>query len=242
MVYLNWKVLSLEKSRFNVLKLQLRIVKCILVGDISKSLSIQKILLSSHSARVISIQSTFSSTLFPNKESFSFSDKIQLNFLLLSNLNSWSPSYSFYNNFVFSFSDICWQNLIMLALVPAHEANFSPLNFGFRSISSLDFIQRIMLIKLSDFFISSNMKIISVKFSFPKKLNKLLIRFILSKLFISRSIKISFFKYLSLGFDFNSYDKLYYLNNLQTFFVNLFFDNFNFLQKYSYFFQIIKNT
>lgn len=233
MFCLNWKILSLEKSRFNIAKLQIRIFKSILVGDVSKSLSIQKLLLFSQSARLLSIQSSFFCYMFQSKKKISFNDKIKLNFLLLNNLNFWNPSYNFFANSVFSFSDICWQNLVMLALLPAHEATFSPLNFGFRAINSIYFFQRIFLLKLSDNYLSLNMKILRIKFFFPKEKSKFLIRFVLSKLLIPRLIKVSFFKYFSLGFDFTVSNSLVYSwNNLQSFLINLVFDNFGFYFDY----------
>ena len=234
MINLNWRILSLEKSRFNVYKLQTRIFKSILVGDVLKSFSIQKLLLFSHSARIISIQSSFStSSSLQTKLNLSFNDKVILNSLLSKNLFSWSPSFSFSSTSVFSFSDICWQNLVILALAPAHEGTLNPLNFGFRSSSSIYLIQRVVLLKLSDFYLSFNTKILRVKFFFPKQRNKLIVRFILSKLFLPRPIKISFFRYFALGFLFDTCNKLVFSwNNLQTFLINLFFDNLGFTVDY----------
>jgi len=102
----NWKVLSWEKSRFNVFRLQLRIFKAVLVSDLKKCFAVQNILLKSNSARLLSIKLSFNKniSISSNQDNFSFSKKLRLNNLLLDKVFNWTFNYN-----TFSLEDFACQ-------------------------------------------------------------------------------------------------------------------------------------
>lgn len=92
----SWNMLSWKKAHSNIHRLQKRILKSVLVGDIKKCLQIQKLLISSNSACLLSIKFIFQNDInsilsVNNKISLSFLEKFELVKFLQKNAANWSP-------------------------------------------------------------------------------------------------------------------------------------------------------
>lgn len=195
MKYLSWKVLSWEKSRLNLFKLQLRILKSVLVGDIKKSFSIQKVLINSRSARLLSIKFGFNNNLMSSslQDNFSFYKRSYINSLLLKEFFNWN-----FGSNIMSLSNLCWQELVRFTLSPSYEVNLSPLSFGFRSLKSINFLQDCLLLKLRNCVFSRYFVVMVVDIDIDKII--LDFKFILSTLLVPRNLKFSILRFIKCGF------------------------------------------
>lgn len=215
---------SLFKARTNVFRLQKRIFKSIFVGDITSAFRIQKILISSNSARFLAIRYvTYNkSNLLFQGLSLNFIDKFNLNQYLIENTYNWKPhktaNFSFlknqyrnsYNFFEFwSVFDYSWQCLVKFAIEPAQEAIFSPRSFGFRSSDLFYEVQKIVFFNLDRQSFGLQKRVAIIKFEdFVEKFNY---NQFFKKLLVPRFIKIGIFRFFKLGF------RLRFGNNVKDF-------------------------
>nr|YP_009538639.1 ycf13 [Phacus pleuronectes]AYQ93669.1 ycf13 [Phacus pleuronectes] len=206
----SWKLLSWNKSYLNVFRLQKRIFKALLVGDLKMCLSLQKLLLSSNSLRLLAVRSVTLenfSKLNENK-SLNFVDKYNLSIYLLNNVYNWKPqklkkffflkkdgSSSFTNSF--SLFDRAWQFLIKIILEPVCEASISPRNFSFRGFKSIYFLQRSLFLNLNKKSFGMQKRVLVVFVSTPIK--SFDINLFLKKILVPRSIKIGIFRFFKMG-------------------------------------------
>nr|YP_009540838.1 ycf13 [Phacus inflexus]AYQ93297.1 ycf13 [Phacus inflexus] len=230
----SWNMLSWDKARANLYRLQKRIFKSVFVGDIQKCLQIQKLLISSNSACLLSIRLVSQSNIKYNsgvddKISLSFLEKFELVKFLQKNANNWSPQKNkkisfinenscFYKKTTFTFSDQSWQTLVKFALEPAHEAIFSPRNFGYRSHNSIYDAQKILFLNLNKASYGFQKRVLIVKFSdvcYSFNYNILL-----KKIIIPRSIKLGIFRFLKSGL-FPSFEKPSSENSLEILLANI---------------------
>jgi len=227
MSFSNWKVLSWEKSRFNVFRLQLRIFKSVLVSDLKKCFAIQNVLLKSNSARLLSIKLSFNKNIstLSNQDNFAFSKKLNLNNLLFERVFNWTFNHNF-----FSLGDFAWEQLVLFSLLPAHEAVFSPLNFGFRSFVAVNSFQSILLLKLKNHLFSDFFNILEIKIKISRFL--LNFKYLLNNILISRNIKFTILNYLKLGAFLFSYSYEFSSPTFMSFLLNVLVDKFSFSLDY----------
>lgn len=194
MNYLGWKVLSWEKSRLNLFKLQLRIFKSVLVSDIQKCFAIQKILLLSNSARLLSIKFSLNKNFrfITDGVNFSFYDKVNLNKLLLRKVFKWDFSSN-----LSTFSDLAWQQLVLFAICPSQESISDPLNFFFRSSKAINFMQSCLLLKLKNLVLLKYSGVVKVKLILDNTFLNL--KFILTNLLASRDLKLCILRFLKVS-------------------------------------------
>lgn len=214
MLFYSWNTLSWEKARSNLYRLQKRIFKSVLVGDLQKCLQIQKLLISSNSACLLAIRlvSQTESKLTPEKKlnlSLSFTEKFDLVRILQKNSTNWSPQKSkniffrqhessIYKKGLFTFADKCWQTLITFALEPAHEAIFSPRNFGSRNSLCVYDAQKLLFLNLNKASYGFQKRVLILKFRYTYE--SFDYNILLKKIIAPRSIKLGIFRFLKSGF------------------------------------------
>lgn len=203
----NTVLLSWEKSRSNLFRLQRRILKSVFIGDLVYALKLQKLLIISNSARLLSIRfnTTFTKDLLVADKisKISLNEKFRINALLLKSAYSWKPvnckDIVFTNDYIntcssfklWSIQDRCWQCLVKFALEPAHIVNFYPRNFNIEMVANIQKCISLSLIKESYGY---QKRVLVVKFN--DKFNSINNLYLLNKIFAPRSIKISIFKFL----------------------------------------------
>lgn len=143
-----WKSLPWKKFQRKVFRLQKRIWKAIRVGDKAKAKSLQKLLLSSRSAKWMAIRqvtqlNTGKKTAgIDGKTALSFGERLEL-MNLLNNYRKWEhlglrqvpiPKKDGTKRMlkIPTIADRAWQCLLKLAIEPAHEAVFHARSYGFR--------------------------------------------------------------------------------------------------------------
>lgn len=208
----SWNMLSWYKARTNVFRFQKRIFKAVLVGDVHVCLLLQKLLITSNSSRLLAIRFSclFSVQIhYSNNVSLSFVERYNLNrFLLLSSFN-WNPTppkkvffsdkYGFSSKKnILSLADSSWQILISFALEAAHEAVFSPRNFGFRSNYSIFEAQKIIFLNLNKVSFGYQKRILLV--NLVDSFEGFNLNYLLKRLILPRTIKLGVFRFLKLGF------------------------------------------
>nr|YP_009540897.1 ycf13 [Lepocinclis tripteris]AYQ93359.1 ycf13 [Lepocinclis tripteris] len=206
------ELLSWQKARFNVFLLQKRIYKSIFVGDFNQAIRIQKLLLLSSSARSLVIR-------FISKEVFNLSisnfnvkenyigllDKFKLSSYLNKFVMNWYPSTSLdfkikninlfsKDMFLWVVADSCWQCLVKLSMDPACEALFFPRNLGFRNVTLIYHVQRLIIMNISHLSYGYQKRVLYM--NLPNKFKSYSYKFLLKKLFIPRSIKIGLYRFL----------------------------------------------
>lgn len=206
----SWNLLSWKKSYFNVFRLQKRIFKSVLVGDLKTCLILQKLLLSSNSLRLLAVRSVTLSRLnnLDKDEFLNFVDKYNLSLYLLNNVYNWKPqkfkrlffsnkdgSSSFSNTF--SLFDSAWQFLVKIVLEPVCEATISPRNFSSRGFKSVYFLQRALFLNLNRKSFGRQKRVLIIFIS--KSLKCFDINLCLKKIIVPRSIKIGIFRFFKVG-------------------------------------------
>lgn len=215
---LELKLLSWDKCYNNLLRLQRRIFKSVLVGDTISVCKLQNLVLTSNSARLLAIRLVTQINKDDgidkiNKNSFfSLKERFFLNFILKKNVFNWKPSK--FEKFVYltkeslsievtvpSLVDRCWQILVQFALEPAHRSIFSPRSLDITSSRS-DFRLHYLLylnLQYSSFGYQKRVLIID----FFRCLSLFNVNNLLKKLICSKDLKFSLFLSFLLGFNFN---------------------------------------
>lgn len=211
----NWNLLSWEKCRENIFRFKRRIFKAVKVGDIKKSMKLQKLLLRSSSSRLFAIRYVTQLSVkkkisgIDGKLSLSFNERFKLEKYLLTNLDNWNPqklkkilvSSKTGSSFILripTISDRTWCCLVALAVEPAHEAVFSPRSFRMGDFFFLHQLQKIFFLNLGKFSFGIQKRVLIIEFLEHLEFfdtNKLL-----SMIICPRSIKIGLFRLLQLGF------------------------------------------
>lgn len=211
----SWKQLSWQKSLKIVNLLQKRLFKSVYVGDFETALEIQKLILQSNSARLVSIR--YVTQICPSrkiagidgKTALTFLERFELNEFLKFNFNNWFPSQlreisTFRSDgsvkflYISSISDRAWQYLVKVSIQPIHEALFHPRNFGFRSQYEIYEIQKCILLNVNKAAFGKQKRVLIVDLA--KSLKDLDINFLLSKVLAPRSIKLGLRRLFSTGF------------------------------------------
>lgn len=194
--------------------IQKRIFKSTYVSNFKTVFLLQKLLLQSNSARLLSIRDVTQLSSIKkipgtdNKVSLTFSERFQLNEYLRENLNNWFPS-SLKKISIFdrdgkpilcripTIADRVWLELVKKSIEPVHEATFNPRNFGFRFNRSLYEVQNSIFLNLSTFSYGWQKRFLKV--SLPENLFFFDTSLILNKLLVPRGIKLGILRYLKNG-------------------------------------------
>ena len=156
----NWK--GFQKVLF---RLQKRIFKAIREGDKAKARRLQKLVLSSHAARMLAIRqvtqlNTGKKTAgIDGKKSLTFKERFQLEKTLKQHTKTWKhqglreipiPKKDGTKRIlkVPTMADRAWQCLVKYALEPAHEATFHARSYGFRPGRSTHDAQKALFLHL----------------------------------------------------------------------------------------------
>ncbi len=156
----NWK--QFQKTLF---RLQRRIFKAVKEGDKARARRLQKLVLSSHAARMLAIRQV--SQLNTGKKtagidgvkSLTFKQRFDLETILKEKYKTWQhqglreipiPKKDGTKRIlkVPTIADRAWQCLVKYALEPAHEAQFHERSYGFRPGRSTHDAQKILYLKL----------------------------------------------------------------------------------------------
>ncbi len=210
---------SWYKSSTFIFTIQRRIFKSSYISDFKTSLVLQKLILQSNSARLLSIRdvtqisSVRKISGIDGKISLSFAERFQLNEYIRQNFNNWFPS-TFKKVLIINkdgdtqifeipnISDRVWLELVKKSIEPAHEAIFHPRNFGFRFGRSLYEIQNSLFLNLNNASYGWQKRFL--KIYLPEEFLSFDISVVLNKIIAPRSVKLgllrSFKNGLSLSF------------------------------------------
>lgn len=161
----NWEFADWKGFQKVLFRLQRRIFKAIKVGDKAKAKRLQKLILSSHAARMLAIRqvtqlNTGKKTAgIDGKKSLTYKERFQLEEILKQNTRTWKhqglreipiPKKDGTKRIlkVPTIADRAWQCLIKYALEPAHEATFHARSYGFRPGRGTHDAQKILQINL----------------------------------------------------------------------------------------------
>ena len=145
----NWELADWKGFQKVLFRLQRRIFRAVKEGDKAKAKRLQKLVLSSHSARMLAIRqvsqlNTGKKTAgIDGKKSLTFKERFQLEETLKQNTKTWKhqglreipiPKKDGTIRLlkVPTIADRAWQCLVKYALEPAHEATFHAQSYGFR--------------------------------------------------------------------------------------------------------------
>jgi retron-type reverse transcriptase len=212
---MRWRYLSWENAFKNLIRIQRRLFKSMLVGDVFKAFLFQKTIINSNSVRLISIREV---TQFDSRKKISgidgkiyltFTERFELNEFIKENVNDWKPSNlrkvnlmrrdgSYFSILVSTISDRVWQSLIKCSLDPVYEAKFSFRNFGFRLFFSIFDCQKLVISNLNSDSFGVQKRILI--FNLQSCFKFFYFKYLLKKLFVSRGIKLGLFRLLNKGF------------------------------------------
>ena len=238
-------LISWEKARSNVFRLQRRILKSVSIGDFTYALKLQKLLLISNSARLLSIRSVVQaingkeSLGLDNKFTLTFVEKFHLNNFLLKNANNWIPANftevvssdnslgTFFKRQLWSISDRCWQCLVRMVIEPSHEFLFSPRNFSFYGLLSLHKMQKVVFLNLTKESYGLQKRVLII--CFPQVIENFSVTVLLKKILAPRSIKLGIFRFIKLGLKLDFSEKFKNFNLLGSLLVNVLLNDIDYL-------------
>jgi hypothetical protein len=218
---------SWQKARSNLFRLQQKIFKASFTKDIYYAIKIQKLLLTSKSARLVAIRYV-TKLNFKKTSNFILNELngFKLNNYILKNIYNWIPKkykkllISNKENTIIKLpiwqtTDLCWQCLLKFCIEPAHEANFSPRSYGFRNIFLLHEVQKVLYSNFSKESKGFQKRLLNFKLPlFYKHFNYSIL---LKKIICPRFIKLSLFRFFNSGlypFFSEEFKELDYINSL----------------------------
>jgi hypothetical protein len=211
----------------------------------SYSLKLQKLLIFSNSARLLSVRFvtqnfTMKSLVESNNDApLNFLERFKINNLLLNTATNWNPTRlkeiqvsddstkDLFNTQVWSISDRCWHCLVKFAIEPAHKAIFSPRNFSFDTYLSIYNVQKVIFLNLSKDSFGLQKRILF--FSLPNIVLSYNRVFLLKKLSAPRSIKLGIFRFMKLGMSLDFNYKLNKINFFSYFLSNVLINDIDFV-------------
>jgi len=209
-----WKHLSWQTCYCNLDRLQSRVFKSMLLGDIRAVLQVQKLVVRSNSARFLAIREVTQLNTskkisgIDGKISLSFTERFELNEYLRLNLNNWKPqtlksipklrkdgTTEFLK--VATIADRTWQCLIRFALEPVQEAQITPYSCSFRQSYSYFDLQKLLFLNLNSKAYGIQKRIIEVNLGgcFSLSSHSSLMR----KVIAPRGIKLGLYRTLNTG-------------------------------------------
>ena len=161
----DWEQADWKKFQKVTFRLQRRVFKAVREGDMAKAKRIQKLILSSHAARMLAIRqvtqlNTGKKTAgIDGKKSLTFLERFQLEETLKKHTKDWKhqglreipipkKDGSIRLLKVPTIADRAWQCLVKYALEPAHEATFHARSYGFRPGRSTHDAQKVLFMQL----------------------------------------------------------------------------------------------
>ena len=161
----NWEFVDWKGFQKILFRLQRRIYKAIREGDKARAKKLQKLVLSSHAARMLAIRQVTQlnqgkkTAGIDGKKSLTFKERFQLEETLKQNTKTWKhqglreipiPKKDGTKRIlkVPTIADRAWQCLVKYALEPAHEAQFHERSYGFRPGRGTYDAQKILFLKL----------------------------------------------------------------------------------------------
>lgn len=225
-------------------KFQKRLYKSFYVRDLKSALIIQKFILKSNCARLLSIR--YVTQLSPNRRipgidgkiSLTFSERFELNELLKKNVNNWQPKSSrihlmsnkeggMENFSVFVISDRAWQSLVSFSLEPMHETLFYSNNLGFRFGRSLYEVQKRVFLNLNRNSFGKFKRVFQL--DIVQDLSSFDNSYLLSRVLAPRSIKIGLFKFFKNSFNLRFINAPLYSAELVNLLSNILLNDLDFL-------------
>ncbi len=161
----DWEQADWKKLQKVTFRLQRRVFKAVREGDMAKAKRIQKLILSSHAARMLAIRqvtqlNTGKKTAgIDGKKSLTFQERFSLEETLKKHTKDWKhqglreipiPKKDGTIRLlkVPTIADRAWQCLVKYALEPAHEATFLARSYGFRPGRSTHDAQKVLFMQL----------------------------------------------------------------------------------------------
>ncbi len=158
----DWEQADWKKFQKATFRLQRRVFKAVREGDMAKAKRIQKLILSSHAARMLAIRqvtqlNTGKKTAgIDGKKSLTFPERFQLEETLKKHTKDWKhqglreipiPKKDGTIRLlkIPTIADRAWQCLVKYALEPAHEATFHARSYGFRPGRSTHDAQKVLM-------------------------------------------------------------------------------------------------
>ncbi len=163
----DWENLNWKQFQKNLFRLQKRIFKAIGEDDKAKAINLQKLVLSSHAARMLAIRqvtqlNTGKKTAgIDGKKSLTFKERFQLEKTLKQKVKTWKHQSlreipipkkdgSIRLLKVPTIADRAYQCLVKYALEPAHEATFHARSYGFRPGRGTHDAQKLLYLNLNN--------------------------------------------------------------------------------------------
>ncbi len=161
----DWELADWKGFQKVLFRLQRRIFQAIKEGDKAKAKSLQKLVLSSHAARMLAIRqvtqlNTGKKTAgIDGVKSLTFKERFQLEETLKQNTKTWKhqglreipiPKKDGTKRIlkIPTIADRAWQCIIKYALEPAHEAQFHARSYGFRPGRGTHDAQKVLFMQL----------------------------------------------------------------------------------------------
>jgi len=209
-----WLNLPWKKLRKNLFRLQCRLWKAVREGDRKRAKSLQKLILKSQSARLLSIRQVTQlnrgkkTAGVDGKASLNFKERLELDTLLKAQVNTWThsklreipiPKKDGTKRIlkVPTMQDRAWQCLVKYAIEPAHEALFHARSYGFRPGRSAHDAQKYLFDNLKS---SANGKDkIILEIEIEKCFDRISHNFLMSKIIAPQSVKQGLWKCLKAG-------------------------------------------
>jgi RNA-directed DNA polymerase len=209
-----WRKVPWRKLKKNLNRLQQRIFKAIREGDMVRAKRLQRLLLSSYSARMLAIRqvtqlNTGKKTAgVDGKKSLSFKERFQLEETLKKEYKNWKhqglrevpiPKKDGKMRIlkIPTIVDRAWQCLVKLGLEPAHEATFHPRSYGFRPGRSTHDCQKMLFLNLQSNHNGINKRILEL--DIEKCFDRISHQSILKRVICPDYIKIGLHSCLSAG-------------------------------------------
>ena len=160
-----WKRANWKEFQKVLFRLQCRVWKAIRTGDMAKARKLQKLILKSHSARMLAIRQVTQlnqgkkTAGVDGKAKLTFKERFELASVLKESVNKWRhkklreipiPKKDGTKRIlkVPTIADRAWQCLVKYALEPAHEAQFHARSYGFRTGRSAHDAQKFLFCNL----------------------------------------------------------------------------------------------
>ena len=161
----DWEYADWKKFQQTVFRLQRRIFKAVRTGDKALAKRLQKLILTSHAARMLAIRQVTQlnqgkkTAGVDGKKSLTFDERFQLEKVLRKHTKDWNhqglreipiPKKDGSTRLlkVPTIADRAWQCLVKYALEPAHEATFHARSYGFRPGRSTHDAQKVLFMQL----------------------------------------------------------------------------------------------
>jgi RNA-directed DNA polymerase len=210
----SWKSLNWKKFRRDLFRLQRRVYKAVLVSDMRKARSLQKLIVKSRAAILLAIRQVTQLNAgkktagIDGKASLSFEERLNLSEELRINFNTWKhqglreipiPKKDGTTRMlkVPTIADRAWQCLAKFTLEPAHEANFHAKSYGFRTGRSAHDAQKILFNNLKSNCNGINKRVIEL--DIEKCFDKINHESIMSNLIAPLGIKLGILRCLKAG-------------------------------------------